>query len=222
MDNSDYVRFIHDMYAFNNPDRVTNTHRILPASLKSDQMLDVGRPTSDLIEDLNQKRVSEKIVDIHGWCLMGNHYHLLLSERVEGGLSLFLKKLNGGYAKYFNERYTRSGALFQGKTKKIHIDTDGHFLHILHYIHLNPLDFHFETKYWRNRQIALEPEKIVEYLEAYKWSSYKDYAGIKNFPSLLTTSLFNDVYQHNYPAALMKHLNSLDLMSVKHLLLESF
>ena len=47
----------------------------------------------------------KRIVDIHGWCLMRNHYYLLLSERVEGGLTTFMRKLNTGYTNYFNERY---------------------------------------------------------------------------------------------------------------------
>ena len=213
MDSSDYVRFIHDMYAFNSPDRVINTHRICTSeSATFAHMLDVRRPTYEQKYD--------PIVDIHGWCLMGNHYHLLLSERVEGGLSLFLKKLNGGYAKYFNERYTRSGALFQGKTKRILIDSDGYFLYILHYIHLNPLDFLSGAETWRSLTIGVPPDKILEYLASYRWSSYKDYAGIRNFPSLLNTELFNDVYQHNYTKALLKHLQQLDLTSINHLLLE--
>ena len=71
---------------------------------------------------------------------MGNHYHLLLSERREGGISDFMRKVNVGYAKFFNEKYKRTGTLFQGRTKKVLVDSDAHFLHILHYIHLNPLD----------------------------------------------------------------------------------
>lgn len=63
---------------------------------------------------------------------MANHYHLLLSELVEGGITLFLRKLNIGYAKYFNERHGRQGTLFQSRTKKILIERHAHFLYILH------------------------------------------------------------------------------------------
>ena len=63
--------------------------------------------------------------------MMKNHYHLLLSELVENGMSLFLRKLNVGYAKSFNEKYERVGTLFQGRTKKILIENDAHFNYII-------------------------------------------------------------------------------------------
>jgi len=113
--------------------------------------------------------------------MMSNHYHLLLSPVVENGISLFMKKLNGGYAKYFNEKYERSGALFQGKYKSVHIDNDRHFLFIPYYIHFNPLDLKYPE--WRNRDIK-DLNGAIEYLKDYRWSSHLDYLGIKNFPSV--------------------------------------
>ncbi len=123
---------------------------------------------------------------------MKNHYHLLLSERTPGGIGLFLRKLNVGYANYFNERYERKGALFQGRTKKIVIDHEAHFLYILHYIHLNPLDYLPGAEEWRIRSKSSLPsiDEALAYLDSYRWSSYPDYAGKKNFPSILTMSFF--------------------------------
>lgn len=123
---------------------------------------------------------------------MKNHYHLLLSERAEGGMSLFLRKLNVGYANYFNERYERKGTLFQGRTKKVLIAHQTHFLYILHYIHLNPLDYLGGFEKWRVRSKSgiRNKREALEYLQTYRWSSYLDYAGTKNFPSLLTLSVF--------------------------------
>ena len=114
LDTQDYARFVHDMYEFNST---------LPAN----------HTRYNQIADLRCRQFDKRLVQIHGWCLMPNHYHLILSECMEGGISLFLRKLNVGYAKYFNERYNRSGTLFQGRTKKILIDSDAHFLHILNY-----------------------------------------------------------------------------------------
>lgn len=127
---------------------------------------------------------------------MNNHYHLLLSERVEGGISLFLRKLNVGYAKSFNEKYKRIGTLFQGRTKKILIERDAHFLYILHYIHLNPLDYLPGAEEWRvrNKNSILNATKALDYLDSYRWSSYLDYVGKKNFPSILTTSFFKGAF----------------------------
>lgn len=120
---------------------------------------------------------------------MKNHYHLLLSERAENGISAFIRKLNIGYAKYFNKRYNRSGYLFQGRTKKIRINSDAYFLHILNYIHLNPLDYLPGSQGWRSRELE-HPQHAHQYLLKYRWSSYPDYCGLRNFPLMLTTDLF--------------------------------
>jgi len=125
---------------------------------------------------------------------MKNHYHLILSERIDGGMSLFLRKLNIGYANYFNERYVRTGTLFQGRTKKIPVQQQAHFLYLLHYVHLNPLDYLSNAQNWRERSKSgiKSSSEALHYLATYRWSSYLDYAGYKNFPSLLSTSLFKD------------------------------
>lgn len=202
LDNQDRARFVHDLYEFNN---------VLPA-------FNAGR-NQNMIDIVSQSFLREKIVDIHGWCLMDNHYHLLLSERVEGGLSLFLRKLNVGYAKYFNERYKRQGTLFQGRTKKILIDNDAHMLHILNYIHLNPLDLMEETRNWRDRTIV-DHQNALAFLREYRWSSYLDYAGTKNFPSILRKDFFEDMFEGQYSSQLEKYLRDIDVHEMTHLLLE--
>jgi putative transposase len=112
---------------------------------------------------------------------MLNHYHLLVSEAVENGISLFMQKLNMGYAKYFNERYERSGSLWQGKYRKVHIVNDSHFLYIPFYIHLNPLDYVMPE--WREGGVR-NVQKALAHLAEYRWSSHLDYLGVKNFPSI--------------------------------------
>lgn len=208
-DNQDYARFVHDMFEFNSTKPANNTYR--------GTMVDVGRRpyTTTPIHEHN----NDMIVDIHGWCLMHNHYHLLLSERVESGISLFLKKLNGGYAKYFNERYERVGALFQGRTKKILIEREAHFLHILNYIHFNILDTLPLTSDWRALKIK-DATLAMKHLENFRWSSYLDYIGTRNFPSILTTSLFQDVYQNNYKQQAARYLEDIELDTIQHLILE--
>jgi len=166
----------------------------------------------------NRTLEREIIVDIHGWCLMDNHYHLLLSERVENGISFFLRKLNVGYANYFNERYKRQGTLFQGRTKKIHVNSEAYFLHILNYIHLNPLDLRRDCKNWRLGHIR-GADAALTHLEKYRWSSYRDYCGKKNFPSILTKDLFSSVFK-DYQREVREHLRSIDLTTVKPFLLE--
>ncbi len=213
LDNQDYARFVHDMFEFNSTKPAVNSYR-----KNLDSMCDVGRRTLEL-EQVESRRPEDRIVDIHGWCLMRDHYHLLLSERIEHGISFFLKKLNGGYAKYFNERYIRTGALFQGRTKRKHIDSDAYFLHILNYIHFNPLDTLPSTQDWRSRKIE-DGDIAKTHLLQYRWSSYLDYIGQRNFPSILTTSFFLDVFNNNYKNQADSYLHDIDTGKVQHLLLE--
>ena len=195
LDSSDYVRFVHNLYEFNNSSPAEGLAR-----RDRKQSLNVGF-TKPYIQ-------RKKLVDIHGWCLMKNHYHLLLSERVEGGLSLFLRKLNVGYANYFNERYERAGTLFQGRTKKILIENDAQFNYILHYIHLNPLDYLKGGEGWRVRDKGKNIRSVreaLDYLKEYRWSSYLDYIGEQNFPSVVTTSLFGEA-PGEYKKTIIKYL----------------
>lgn len=169
LDETDHVRFIHDMYAFNDKNTVSPNHRfkILPSGVEH-----------------------ELLVKIHAFCLMSNHYHMLVSELIEGGISTFMRKLNMGYAKYFNEKYERSGVLWQGTFRKVLIRNDAHFLHIPYYIHLNPLDRVLPE--WRDGSVKNTKRALYE-LEKYRWSSYLDYTGTPNFPSVIDKTLLSDV-----------------------------
>jgi putative transposase len=203
LDDEDRMRFVHDLFEFN--DEKSALH---------------ARPSGSVGGFVNP-HIRTRIVDIHGWVLMKNHYHLLLSERIEGGLSLFLRKLNVGYANYFNERYARKGTLFQGRTKKVLIEREAHFNYILHYIHLNPLDYLAGAREWRERTKSGigSAQKALEYLGQYRWSSYLDYIGRKNFPSLITTSLFQKAFG-NYQKELSGYLRDAEDTSVRRITLE--
>jgi putative transposase len=182
LDTQDYARFVHNLYEFNDSAPADNLWRLFDPS----GMKDLVNPSF--------RKPRKLLVDIHGWVLMKNHYHLLISEHVENGVSLFLRKLNVGYSNYFNARYGRHGTLFQGRTKKILIERDPHFLYILHYLHLNPLDYFDGAEEWRlrNKSVIKNVNDALEYLNSYRWSSYLDYVGEKNFPSVITKDLFKD------------------------------
>ncbi len=171
----DYIRFLHDMFVFNDTNYVDPNHAI--------------RFSSDrFISSNNLKR--ELLVKIHAFCLMPNHYHMLLSEVSEGGISQFMKKINKGYSQYFNEKNKRSGALWQGKYKKILIEKDAHFIYIPYYIHLNPLDLTMPQ--WRKGNIT-NTKEALKHLRKYKWSSHLDYLGEKNFPSIISKSFLENI-----------------------------
>ncbi len=210
LDDRDRARFVHDMYEFNDTRPAGNANRRF-------------RPTSPMSDlrghSWKRKDGRERLVDIHAWCLMNNHYHLLLSERMVGGITRFMMKVNVGYAKYFNERYRRSGTLFQGRTKKVLVSNDAHYLHILNYIHLNPLDLRKQCRSWREHRIK-SAHSALKYLDSYRWSSYLDYCGKSNFPSILTTSEFlgdgRDIREET-----ASYLHDCDMDDISSLTLES-
>lgn len=167
MDKHDYFRFIHDLYEFNDEKPADNlnykrrayqTHEV---SLREDR-----RP----------------LVDILAYALMPNHIHLMLRPRSDEAVTLFMRKLGTGYTNYFNALHERSGSLFQGKFKAKLLEVDAHFTYLPYYIHLNPLDL--IAPEWRAGAINDMPRTLA-FLERYRWSSHLDYAGVKNFRSLL-------------------------------------
>jgi len=95
----------------------------------------------------------------HAYCLMDNHYHLLI-ETPDGNLSLGMRQLNGVYTQLFNKLHGRAGHLFQGRYKSILIQKDSHLLEVCRYVVLNPVR-----------------AKMVEAPEAWKWSSYRATVG---------------------------------------------
>lgn len=116
----------------------------------------------------------EMIVDIGAYCLMPNHFHLLIREKEEGGVSKFMKKLSTGYSMYFNKKHQRTGGLFEGRFKAMHVSKDTHLKYLFSYIHLNPVKL-IDPK-WKEKGIT-DKEKIRKYLGNYKYSSYLDYIG---------------------------------------------
>lgn len=168
----DRMRFLQGLFMYNDKNTLGRNARRKPSKRR-------GITQRDLL------------VNIHAFCLMDNHYHLLLSpiDNDLTNLSAFMRKVNMGYAKYFNEKYKRTGALWQGKYKSIHVNNDAHFNYIPYYIHLNPLDMKFPE--WRKGQVA-NPKKAIEFLRTYKWSSFLDYQNIKNYPSLIHTQLLKE------------------------------
>ena len=183
-DSQDYLRFIHDMFEFNDEESVNST---LYKFKKS------NNPEISVIRRRNiEKMPRKRLVDILAFCLMPNHYHLLLTPRKENAVPKFMKKLNMGYARYFNTKNTRSGALFEGRYRSVDITEQAHFLYVPFYIHLNPLDLH--TPSWRNGLIQNSGEAL-NFLEDYRWSSFPDYVGKKNFPSVTSRDFLSEFFE---------------------------
>jgi REP element-mobilizing transposase RayT len=104
----------------------------------------------------------------HAYCLMENHYHLLI-ETPNGNLSKGMRELNGVYTQWFNQRDRRVGHLFQGRYKAIIVEKDNHLLSLCRYVVLNPL------------RVGL-----IKKPEQWRWSSYRATIGLVKIPSFLT------------------------------------
>ena len=173
MDDEDRFRFIHDLFEFNDIKPAPNLNEILFS--KKMENMEVGLPYV-------KRGLRKVLVEILAYCLMDNHFHMIVRQKSENGITEFMRKLGTGYTNYFNKKYERSGSLFQGKFKSVCIKNDTHLMYIPMYIHLNPLDFKFHE--WREKKIKNYKEAI-KFLDSYRWSSYMDYTGQKNFPSLI-------------------------------------
>lgn len=79
-------------------------------------------------------------VQLNAYCLMPNHFHILLKQKHTDSMTKFIRALMNSYVKYFNGKYKRVGGLFQGIFKAVPLDSDAYLLHLTRYIHLNPLD----------------------------------------------------------------------------------
>lgn len=127
------------------------------------------------LKDLALEDRGEPLISIGAYCLMPNHFHLLVHELKDGGISRFMQKLTTGYTMYFNKRYERTGALFQGKFRAAHANNDSYLKYLVSYIHLNPVKL-IEPK-WKENGIG-DRVSAEEYLKGYVYSSYLDYAGV--------------------------------------------
>lgn len=136
---------------------------------------------NDIIEIVKQ---GEKLVDILCYTIMPDHYHLLLKERKEGGISSFIHKCNISVAKYINIKNDRLGPLFESLFKSKHISTNEYLLHLSLYIHLNPLDF-LSGREWRVHKIN-DWDLVREKLFNYPWSSLTAFLNKNNEDKIIS------------------------------------
>lgn len=160
----DYQRFLNvvDFYRFASPGlRFSHYNRLLSEDKKT------------FIEKLQKE--GKKQISIFAFCLMPNHFHFLLKELENNGIRKFSSNLQNSYAKYFNTKQKRGGALFQEMFKAVRIESDEQLVHVARYIHLNP----FTSFLVKN----------INQLRIYPWSSLNTYLGIGNFNFLETDFL---------------------------------
>lgn len=155
-------------------------------------------------EAINQR---DKLVEILCFCLMPNHFHFLLKQKKEKGISKFLANFQNSYTRYFNTLNERDGALFLDQFKAKRIETDEQLIHVSRYIHSNPYTG-FIVKSFAD-------------LETYPWSSFPHYpSGVNDF---IDTELILEMFKDS--ASYKKFvLDQADyqrrLKEIEHLILE--
>lgn len=151
----------------------------------------------EMINDI----ISTRYVKLECFTLMPNHFHLLVHEIKEGGIAKYMQRVLNAYTKYFNTKYERSGHLFQGSYKAVHIKNNNQLLYLSTYIHRNSR----ELLGWKGKE------------HFYPWSSYQDFIGSNRWGELLKHDLITEQFRngkdyHRFTSASMaktpKYLSS--------------
>jgi len=153
----DYIRFLQGMKAFNDEQPVGSLWLV---NKRKEKLVSALVP-HQVGEGL--KRSPKPLTDIICYSLLPNHFHLILQQKKDAGVSNFLQRLGSGYTSYFNQKNERSGSLFQGTYKAVQVESDEQLLYLSSYINGNP-----------------EIHKIAK-ADKYNWSSYSDYLGLTNY-----------------------------------------
>lgn len=191
----DYLRFVLTLNYYRFADQPFKLSRFLTTPVES---------RNDIRTGLGE--AGKCIVSILSWCLMPNHFHLLLRQEQDNGVSSYLSKITNSYTKYHNTINERTGSLFQGVFKAVLIEDDEQLMHVSRYIHLNPVS-----------SSLVSQEKI----ENYHWSSYLDYLGkrVGFVDSRPVMSLFKSTA--SYQKFVLDHADyAKRLEQMKHLILE--
>lgn len=187
IEETDYYRFIFLFYACNFGSPASNLWKkdIIKAG---EAILHGEKPPAKFIQNNHPQ-----LVEVNALTLIPNHYHSILEQLVKGGITLFMKKVNGAYAKYFNLKKEREGKLFQGSFKAILIDNEDYLLRVSRYIHLNVLDLIQPD--WREEGVK-DSQRAFKFLSEYLWSTAPDYLGVRNSKIVTTKGLYNDYFKN--------------------------
>ena len=155
LNEKDYDRFLVCLQEFNRPDPI--------GSLYEKHIRDEKGSSTPMGVEL------PKLVEIIAYCLNSNHYHLILKQISEKGVEKFMHKVSTGYTNYFNRKCERSGALFQGRFKSIHVDSNEYLLYLSAYVNRNNFIHSYNSK-----------GSSTPLGEEWKYCSAADYIGKRN------------------------------------------
>lgn len=158
------------------------------------------------IKFLKELSSHSQYVDILAYCFMPNHFHFLVKQQTDLGISKFMSLFQNSYTRYFNTKHDRVGSLFLNQFKAVRIETDEQLLHVSRYIHLNPL-----TSY---------VVKDFDSLKSFTWSSFPEY--LKKSSNILNTEMILNFFKGNkYEEFVQNQVEyQRELDKIKHLVLE--
>lgn len=163
LEQQDYIRFLFTILYFQSPLPIYNISSAITYFMKH-RVFNSSK---------NEQVVHVRTVDLNVFTLMPNHFHLIVYEREENGISTYMQRVQNAYTKYFNNKYEMSGHLFQGPYQSVHIENNEQLLHVSAYIHRNQR----EISKWKNKE------------RDYPWSSYQDYADQNRWGELLNQKI---------------------------------
>jgi putative transposase len=168
-DDNDRWRFLQGLFLFNDEKTTAN----LLWQMEKNR----GRVTFGILREFfaKEKRNRDPLARIMADCLMPNHFHLLLEEIKENGISRFMQKLGTGYARYFNNKYQRVGGLFQGPFKAASAEKENYLKYLLVYIDvINPGEL---VEPQLKEEGVKDIGAIMKFAESYPWSTHQEYLG---------------------------------------------
>ena len=147
-----FGKSIADFVIFNNDSeyermlQAIRYYQITRPAIKLSRFIKQSKNNSKDFEVNSSAEDLEKLIDIIAYCLMPTHFHLIVRQVKEKGIVIFTKNALNSYTRYFNLRHKRKGPLWEGRSKKVLVESDEQLLHLTRYIHLNPVTAYLTDK----------------------------------------------------------------------------
>ncbi|MFA5838582.1 MAG: transposase [Candidatus Paceibacterota bacterium] len=171
-DERDRIRFLFIILYFQAENYFPQISRIISSYVK--------HRVFDIDDDVKSQIIKERFVELVGFVLMPNHFHLIVKEVKEGGMGKYMQRVLNSYAKYFNARYGVSGHLFESPYKAVHVEDNEQLLYLSAYVHLNPK----ELNLWNGKE------------DIFPWSSYQDYVRENRWDEILKTEIIFEQFKN--------------------------
>jgi putative transposase len=156
-DQSDWARFMFYLIYFQSPTLFPQPGRIVRSFSTKEGF--------ELPEQQFMNVIGGRTVELVSFCVMQNHFHLLVRELAEGGIARYMQRVELAYTKYFNTKYEATGHVFQGRYKSVHVKDNRQLLYLSSYIHRNP----HELKAWRGKEAEYPWSSLYDYVTANRW-----------------------------------------------------